>query len=78
MAEGMKMKINFTNFAKPLLRKNHDQSERRTVLDDLAHLLSQQESVQGKELRKMLSESGPGMPPSPPEKIQNMAEMNTT
>jgi cell division protease FtsH len=29
-------------------------SERRTVLDDLAHLLSQKESVQGEELRKML------------------------
>jgi cell division protease FtsH len=32
-------------------------SERRTVLDDLAHLLSQKESVQGEELRKMLAES---------------------
>jgi cell division protease FtsH len=31
--------------------------ERRTVLDDLAHLLSQKESVQGDELRKMMSES---------------------
>jgi cell division protease FtsH len=30
-------------------------SERRTVLDDLAHLLSQKECVQGEELRKMLS-----------------------
>jgi cell division protease FtsH len=30
-------------------------SERRTVLDALAHLLSQQESVQGDELREMLS-----------------------
>jgi cell division protease FtsH len=30
-------------------------SERRTVLDDLAHLLSRQESVQGEELRTMLS-----------------------
>ena len=29
-------------------------SERRTVLDDLAHLLSQKESVQGDELRKMM------------------------
>jgi len=29
-------------------------SERRTVLDDLARLLSQKESVQGEELRKML------------------------
>jgi cell division protease FtsH len=32
-------------------------SERRTVLDDLAHLLSQKESVQGDELRMMLSQS---------------------
>jgi len=32
-------------------------SEQRPVLDDLAHLLSQKESVQGEELRKMLSES---------------------
>ena len=31
--------------------------ERRKVLDDLAHLLSQKEIVQGEELRKMLSES---------------------
>jgi len=30
-------------------------SGRRTVLDDLAHLLSEKESVQGEELRKMLS-----------------------
>jgi cell division protease FtsH len=30
-------------------------SERRAVLDDLARLLSQKESVQGEELRKMLS-----------------------
>jgi cell division protease FtsH len=30
-------------------------SQRRSVLDDLAHLLSQKESVQGEELRKMLS-----------------------
>jgi cell division protease FtsH len=35
-------------------------SERRTVLDDLAQLLSQKESVQGEELRKMLSESKKG------------------
>ncbi|MBW2046127.1 MAG: ATP-dependent zinc metalloprotease FtsH [Deltaproteobacteria bacterium] len=40
--------------------------ERRNVLDDLAHLLSQKESVQGEELRKMLSESTPGMVTSPP------------
>ena len=30
-------------------------SERRTVLDDLARLLSQKESVQGEELREMLA-----------------------
>ena len=41
-------------------------SERRTVLDDLAHLLSQKESVQGEELRKMLSESKPGTATSSP------------
>ena len=34
-------------------------SERRTVLDALAHLLSQQESVQGDELREMLSSATP-------------------
>ena len=34
-------------------------SERRTVLDALAHLLSQQESVQGDELREMLSFATP-------------------
>jgi len=44
-------------------------SERRNVLDDLAHLLSQKESVQGDELRKMLSESGPGMAASSPGRI---------
>ena len=32
-------------------------SERRTVLDDLAHLLSEKESVQGEELRKMLGKT---------------------
>jgi cell division protease FtsH len=32
-------------------------SERRSVLDDLAHLLSQKESVQGEELRKMLGKT---------------------
>jgi cell division protease FtsH len=42
-------------------------SERRNVLDDLAHLLSQKESVQGEELRKMLSESNAGMANSSPE-----------
>ena len=30
-------------------------AERRTVLDDLAHLLSEKESVQGEELRQMLA-----------------------
>jgi len=34
-------------------------SERRTVLDDLARLLSHKESVQGEELRKMLSAAKP-------------------
>jgi cell division protease FtsH len=33
-------------------------SERRKVLDDLAHLLLQKEVVQGDELRKMLSKPG--------------------
>jgi cell division protease FtsH len=43
-------------------------SERRNVLDDLAHLLSQKEIVQGQELREMLSKSTPGMAtPSPEE-----------
>jgi len=32
-------------------------SERRNVLDDLAHLLSQKEVVQGEELRKMLGKT---------------------
>jgi cell division protease FtsH len=36
-------------------------SEHRTVLDDLAHLLSQKESIQGEELRKMLSASTPAI-----------------
>jgi cell division protease FtsH len=36
-------------------------SERRPVLDDLAHLLSHQESVQGEELRKMLSTATPAI-----------------
>ena len=39
-------------------------SQRRNVLDDLAHLLSQQESVQGEELRKMLSEAALEKPSS--------------
>jgi cell division protease FtsH len=41
-------------------------SERRTVLDDLAHLLSQKESVQGEELRKLLSAATPGTASSSP------------
>ena len=36
-------------------------SERRTVLNDLAQLLSEKESVQGEELRRMLSEAVPAM-----------------
>jgi cell division protease FtsH len=44
-------------------------SERRTVLDDLAHLLSEKESVRGEELRKMLPESKPGMAASSPGRI---------
>jgi len=32
-------------------------SEHRKILDELAHLLSEKESIQGEELRKMLSES---------------------
>jgi cell division protease FtsH len=35
-------------------------SERRKVLDDLAHLLAEKEIVQGEELRKMLAEYAPG------------------
>ena len=35
-------------------------SERRTVLDDLARLLSQKETVQGEELRQMLAAAVPG------------------
>ncbi len=41
-------------------------SERRKVLDDLAHLLSEKEIVQGEELRKMLSEAAAGMAASSP------------
>ena len=36
-------------------------SERRKVLDDLAHLLTEKEMVQGEELRKMLSEYTQGI-----------------
>ena len=35
-------------------------SARRSVLDDLARLLSQNESVQGDELRRMMSAASPG------------------
>jgi len=42
-------------------------SERRNVLDDLAHLLSQKEIVQGQELREMLSKSKPGTASPSPE-----------
>jgi cell division protease FtsH len=38
-------------------------SERRTILDDLAHLLSQKESIQGEELRKMLGKHPAETPP---------------
>jgi len=44
-------------------------SERRTVLDDLAHLLSEKESVQGEELRQMLSAASSGMAASSPERL---------
>jgi cell division protease FtsH len=41
-------------------------SERRSILDDLARLLSHEESVQGDELRKMLSAAKAGIAtPSP-------------
>jgi cell division protease FtsH len=43
-------------------------SERRNVLDDLSQLLLQKESVQGEELRKMLSESTSGMATSSPRR----------
>jgi len=42
-------------------------SAHRNVLDDLAHLLSQKEIVQGEELRKMLAKSKPGTAASLPE-----------
>jgi hypothetical protein len=42
-------------------------SAHRKVLDELAHLLSREEVVQGEELRKMLSESKSGMPATLPE-----------
>jgi cell division protease FtsH len=37
-------------------------AERRTVLDDLAHLLSEKESVRGEDLRQMLASSSPVQP----------------
>ena len=40
-------------------------SERRPVLDDLANLLSIEESIQGEELRKMLSAAALGTEPAP-------------
>jgi cell division protease FtsH len=43
-------------------------AEHRGVLNDLAHLLSQKESVQGEELRKMLSAANPGTTGSSPGK----------
>src|SRR5512136_2837458 len=42
-------------------------SARRKVLDELALLLSQEEVVQGEQLRKMLSESKLGMPATLPD-----------
>jgi cell division protease FtsH len=42
-------------------------SARRKVLDELAHLLSQEEIVQGEVLRRMLSESKLRMPTTLPE-----------
>ena len=42
-------------------------SQRRKVLDDLAHLLLEKEVVQGEELREMLSKSKPGIAASSPE-----------
>jgi len=42
-------------------------SQRRKVLDDLAHLLLEKEVVQGEELRAMLSKSKPGIAASLPE-----------
>jgi cell division protease FtsH len=44
-------------------------SERRKVLDDLAHLLSQKEMVQGEELRKMLSESAAEIAAASPARL---------
>jgi cell division protease FtsH len=44
-------------------------SERRTVLDDLARLLSQNESVQGDELRQMLAAAKAGTTASSPDQL---------
>ncbi|MCB2146853.1 MAG: ATP-dependent zinc metalloprotease FtsH [Deltaproteobacteria bacterium] len=44
-------------------------SERRPVLDDLAHLLSQKESVQGEELRQMLAAAKTGTTASSPAQL---------
>ena len=41
-------------------------SERRTILDDLARLLSEKESVHGEELRKMLSATAPAVAAASP------------
>jgi cell division protease FtsH len=43
-------------------------SQRRKVLDDLAHLLLEKEVVQGEELREMLSKSKTGIAAPLPEK----------
>ncbi|WP_461210022.1 ATP-dependent zinc metalloprotease FtsH [Desulfocurvus sp. DL9XJH121] len=56
-------------------------AERRTVLDDLAHMLSEKESVQGEELRQMLEittrEKGPVVPTSHSEDKVGNEEMKT-
>jgi cell division protease FtsH len=51
-------------------------SERRPVLDDLASLLSQNESVQGDELRKMLSAAKPGTTSSSPVELSQVVVEN--
>jgi hypothetical protein len=50
-------------------------SERRNVLNDLARLLLQKESVQGEALRRMLSEFRPVMAASSPGRICGNAEV---
>ena len=40
-------------------------SAHRNVLDDLAHLVSQKEIVQGEELRKMLGKTADESSPTP-------------